>query len=144
MSTLQKNILNRQIQSKPIEEKIEENVFGCGVTAATYRTAVRLLSRVSCLQDIGEKKKGKLTMCRTHGGGIKGACAFADHCKIGPVLRKQSDCHSAGFSSLNTVWEWEHCRTFTDLVIPSHSRSQTHDYRAYKFLHWCPASKKQY
>lgn len=52
-----KNILNRQIQSKPIEEKIEENVFGCGVTAATYRTAVRLLSRVSCLQDIGERKK---------------------------------------------------------------------------------------
>lgn len=35
--------------------------------------------------------------------GLLGVCVFADHCKTDALWRRQSDCHSAGFSSLNKV-----------------------------------------
>lgn len=35
--------------------------------------------------------------------GLLGVCVFADHCKTNALWRRQSDCHSAGFSSLNKV-----------------------------------------
>lgn len=40
---------------------------------------------------------------RLHSGGITVVCVFADHCKTDALWRRQPDCHSAGFSSLNKV-----------------------------------------
>lgn len=53
------------------------------------------------------KEKGRGLGCWGQAGctvvGLLGVCVFADHCKTDALWRRQSDCHSAGFSSLNKV-----------------------------------------
>ena len=70
------------------------------------------------LRPVACKRKGKLTVARLHGGGIRVVCVFADHCKTGPLWRRLPDCHSAGFSSLNKVGVSN--GTCVDQEIPLH------------------------